>query len=112
MMNDNDTEDFKDDCLLEDQHEDSGDDEQESTGSNSQAITENIDDCEGFKFHLRPEKEKDLSFLKRSDFLTSVSFSGKRQIGRQRKIAGNLPDWEPWPPAEIATKKRKRSKRS
>ena len=53
------------------------------------------------RFVPRPKNDDNASFVERRNLLTSVATSAKHQITRERKIAGNLPDWDPLPPGEI-----------
>lgn len=41
-------------------------------------------------------------------FLRSKVAPQKQQLSRERKIAGDLPAWEPMPPGEIAVRRRAR----
>lgn len=53
------------------------------------------------RFVPKPKREEDASFVERRNLLTATASSAKHQITRERKIAGNLPDWDPLPPSEI-----------
>lgn len=37
----------------------------------------------------------------RRDLLSASRTAGRKEIGRERKIAGGLPEWDPLPPGEI-----------
>ena len=53
------------------------------------------------RFVPKPKQEEDASFVERRNLLTATASTAKHQITRERKIAGNLPDWDPLPPSEI-----------
>lgn len=53
------------------------------------------------RFVPKPKREEDASFVERRNLLTATASTAKHQITRERKIAGNLPDWDPLPPSEI-----------
>jgi hypothetical protein len=41
-------------------------------------------------------------------FLRSKATPQKQQLSRERKIAGDLPAWDPMPPGEVAVRRRAR----
>lgn len=52
--------------------------------------------------YLESSMEKDTTIVNRRNLLASVQTpNGKPQLSRERKIAGNLPDWDPVPPGEL-----------
>lgn len=53
----------------------------------------------------KPAKPEQSTPLRR-DLLRSGQKSAEPEIGRQRKVAGNLPAWDPTPPSEILSVRR------
>lgn len=53
------------------------------------------------RFVEKPKKKDDSLVARRNLLATSKPPDGKHQFSRERKIAGNLPDWDPTPPGEI-----------
>ncbi|MBX3100669.1 MAG: hypothetical protein KF761_13955 [Salinibacterium sp.] len=55
----------------------------------------------------RLENEDDTPMVSRA-WVGRTDRAGKKQLGGARKMAGNLPDWEPAPPGELIVTRRKR----
>lgn len=53
------------------------------------------------RFVEKPKKKDDSLVARQSLLSASKPPDGKHQFSRERKVAGNLPDWDPTPPGEI-----------
>ncbi len=50
-------------------------------------------------------EENDAPIISRAWAIGQVSNPGKRQLTKQRKMAGGLPSWDPLPPGELVVKR-------
>lgn len=53
------------------------------------------------RFVEKPKKQDDTLVARRNLLTATKTAAGQHQFSRERKIAGNLPDWDPMPPGEI-----------
>lgn len=61
------------------------------------------------RFQAPPKKEEDVVVNRMDLFNSQKNRTGAPAFSRQRKIAGNLPDWEPTPPGEVLIDRSKAS---
>lgn len=58
------------------------------------------------RFVEKPKKQNDQIVSRRNLLSATKAPDGKHQFSRERKIAGDLPDWNPLPPGEIRVTRR------